>query len=267
MNIYQPSGRAREYSPLALNYFKGCDHGCKYCYVPNMMKRFNDGYKHEMVIAPSEFITLEKSAKKMQGCGKQILLSFTGDPYCNAENGETRKVLEILNRYGHNVAILTKDPEKALKDIGIIKAFGNRIKIGATLTFDNEKDSKAWEPGAAKPLSRINALKEFAENGIKTWVSFEPVIIPKQSLHLLSIVSKFIDHVKIGKLNNHKGLDKKINWGKFLDEAVLLCREKKVLFYIKEDLRKFSNGTYLSDNEINMDFLNIENELKQIELF
>lgn len=29
--IYQPKGAAREYSPLALNYIKGCDHGCIYC--------------------------------------------------------------------------------------------------------------------------------------------------------------------------------------------------------------------------------------------
>lgn len=38
--IYQPSGAAREYSPLALNYIKGCDHGCVYClhpYTPILM--------------------------------------------------------------------------------------------------------------------------------------------------------------------------------------------------------------------------------------
>lgn len=29
--IYEPSGAAREYSPLALNYVRGCDHGCVYC--------------------------------------------------------------------------------------------------------------------------------------------------------------------------------------------------------------------------------------------
>ena len=172
MNIYEPSGRAREYSPLALNYFKGCDHGCKYCYVPNMMGRFNSNYSHESVILPTDFQKLEQSAKKMQGCEKQILLSFTGDPYCNAETLETRKVLEILNNYNHKVAILTKNPEKALKDIDVIKNFGSRIKIGATLTFDNEFDSKEWEPGASIPKSRIEALLKFSELGIITWASF-----------------------------------------------------------------------------------------------
>ena len=257
MNIYKPAGRAREYSPLALNYFKGCDHGCKYCYVPNMMKRFNSNYKHESVISPTDFHKLELSAKKMQGCGQQILLSFTGDPYCNAENGETRKVLEILNKYNHKVAILTKNPEKALKDIDLIKMFGNRIKVGATLTFDNEIDSKAWEPFAPTPESRIYGLCRFAESGVITWASFEPVIIPEQSLNCLSGVSEFIDHVKIGKINNYKGIDKKIDWAKFIFESVKICRENKLLFYIKNDLAIHNNGVYLSGDEINEDYLNI----------
>jgi len=257
MNIYEPAGRAREYSPLALNYFKGCDHGCKYCYVPNMMGRFNSNYNHESVISPTDFQKLEQSAKKMQGCEKQIILSFTGDPYCNSENGETSKVLEILNRHNHKVAILTKNPEKALKDIDIIKSFGNRIKIGSTLTFDNEVDSKEWEPCASIPKSRIEALRKFSELGIITWASFEPVVIPEQSLNCLSNVAKFISHVRIGKLNNYKGLDKKIDWAKFIFESVKICRENKLPFYIKNDLAIHNNGVYLSGNEINEDFLNL----------
>lgn len=257
MNIYEPAGRAREYSPLALNYFKGCDHGCDYCYVPKMLGRFNAKYEHEKVQAPTDFSALKKSAEKMRDCGKQILLSFTGDPYCNSENGETKQVLEILNFYNHKVAILTKQPEKALKDLEIIKSFGTRIKIGSTLTFDNTKDSKKWEPGAATPESRIKGLKNFSENGITTWASFEPVIIPEQSLNMLQSVSKFISHVRIGKVNNHKGIDKSIDWARFIFDCVRICRESNMPFYIKNDLAVFNKNVYLSGNELNEDYLNI----------
>jgi len=257
MKIYEPAGRAREYSPLALNYFKGCDHGCKYCYVPNMLCRFNSKYEHGSVIPPIEFTELEKSAKKMQGIDKQILLSFTGDPYCNAERGETRKVLEILNFYGHKVAILTKNPEKALKDLDVIKSFGNRIKVGSTLTFIDYHDSIEWERGSPTSKSRVEGLKEFSKNGILTWASFEPVIYPEQSLELLKIVSTFIDHVRIGKLNNYKGIDKQIDWADFLFKAVKICRESKLPFYIKKDLAAFKGDIYLSADELNQDFLNL----------
>jgi len=260
MKIYKPTGRAREYSPLALNYYKGCTHNCKYCYVPNMLTRFNSGYNHKDVFIPNEkgFKELELSAKKMQGC-EQTLLSFTGDPYCGISPEITTKVLTILNKYNHKVAILTKGGKHILNDLELIKSFGDRIKIGATLTFDNDKDSLEWESGAALPEERINVLEILANNGIKTWASFEPVIIPEQSLNLLRKVSKFIDHVKVGKINNYKGIDKTIDWSSFIFESVRILRDAKMndRFYIKKDLLINNKGVYLSGNETNEDYLNL----------
>lgn len=257
--IYQPAGRAREYSPLALNYFTGCDHGCQYCYVQPMMSRFRKGYNHNDVKINVDYKDIERSAKKMQGCNEQILFSFTTDPYTLLENGETRKVLEILNFYGHKVAILTKSGKKYLRDIDIFKKFGKRIKIGASLTFDNRNHTQIWERNAATPQDRIDGLKEVAENGIITWASFEPTIIPEQSLNLLTQVVPFIDHVKIGKINNFKGIDKKIDWNDFISKAVKILREANMSdrFYIKKDLLEFNKDTYLSANEINQDYLNL----------
>lgn len=253
--IYEPKGKAREYSPLALNYIKGCDHGCIYCYVPPMMQRFNSSYVHRNVNIQVNYSEIETSARKMQGCNKQILLSFTTDPYSKQVINQTRKVLEILNFYGHKVAILTKGGKRCLRDIEIYKQFGDRIKVGASLTFDNELDSKEWESGAALPAERVETLKILAENGIKTWVSFEPTIIPEQTLNLINQVSGFIDHIKIGKINNYKGIDKNIDWAKFLQDAVDICRNKNIKFYIKKDLRDYNSGTNLNDHEIDMNYL------------
>lgn len=255
--IYEPQGRAREYSPLALNFFKGCTHNCLYCYVPTMFKRFNTNYEHSNCSASINFEELEKSAKKFENCNKQILLSFTGDPYCGVSPEVTTRVLEILLKYNHKVAILTKGGERVLKDLDLFKQYGERIKIGATLTFDNNEDSLKWESGGASPRERIEVLKELHKHNIKTWASFEPVIIPRQSLNLLKEVSGFIDHVKIGKLNNYKGLDKSIDWQKFLFDAVRICRENNTKFYIKKDLQKYNKTIFLSGEETNEDYLNL----------
>jgi DNA repair photolyase len=226
-----------------------------------MLGRFNSNYEHSKIYIPDEkgFYELEQSAKKLRNCETQILLSFTGDPYCGISPEITTKVLEILNFYNHKVAILTKGGKKCLNDLELFKKFGNRIKIGATLTFDNEKDSKLWESGAALPLERLETLETLSNNNVITWASFEPVINTKQSLNLLQKVTKFIDHVKIGKINNYKGLDKNIDWSMFIYEAVKIMRENKMndRFYIKNDLAIHNKGVYLSGNEINQDYLNL----------
>lgn len=37
--IYAPKGQAGEYAPLATNPYRGCGHGCAYCYVPLVTKQ------------------------------------------------------------------------------------------------------------------------------------------------------------------------------------------------------------------------------------
>lgn len=256
--IYEPAGRAREYSPLALNLFKGCTHGCTYCYVPKMFKRWNGDYNHEQCFANADFSELERSAKKMQGCNKQILLSFTGDPYPFVDD-TTRTTLEILNKYNHKVAILTKGGARCLKDLDVFKAFGNRIKVGATLTFITDDLSEKWEPGAALPSERLDTLKVLHENGIKTWASFEPVVDPGETLRLIAETAQYLDHIKIGKINGNKDVELRVDWSAFLRDAVNLCRSVGLKFYIKKSLQPYeqSSGISLTDDEKNMDYLNL----------
>ena len=256
IKIYEPRGKAREYSPFAMNYFKGCDHGCSYCYVPRMMKVFNSQYCHDDVSVNMKGLWKEAERfSKSKNCGEQVLLSFTGDPYCGLESGETRDVLCAFHEHDIHCSVLTKNPGKAIKDIDIMSDMAY-FKMGTTLTLLDPDLSKMWEPGAPIGEERIKALKVFADNGIKTWASFEPVICPDDSLRMLSIVADFIDHVKIGKINNHPQ-ERSIDWAKFLKNAVEICRDNGLRFYIKDDLAKYANGIVFSREERDKDFLNV----------
>lgn len=42
--IYRPKGRAGEYAKLALNVYRGCDHGCTYCYSPRILRRKREDF-------------------------------------------------------------------------------------------------------------------------------------------------------------------------------------------------------------------------------
>lgn len=263
--IYEPKGAAREYSPLALNYVRGCDHGCVYCYVPKMMKRFDAGYVHSNVYM-KEVEKLKKeitlSAKKNANSEKQVFLSFTTDPYShfNNETKFTRWVLETLLYYNIPVSILSKGGNNILQDLDVILKFGKNIQVGGSLTFTTDEDTLNWEKNSSLPNERFETLKILHEKGVRTWASIEPVIIPSQSLEIMEITKDYVDAYKIGKLNHFKKHEDKFNWTEFLNNAIDIMRKNKKQFYIKNDLSEWANEiTYLTKDERDMDYLTLKN--------
>jgi len=119
----------------------------------------------------------------------------------------------------------------------------------------SQADSERYEPAAAPAGDRLEALKVLHENGVRTWVSFEPVIEPEQSLELLHTTLDYVDEYKIGKINNYAGLDKAIDWPPFLKEAVRTLREAGRPFYVKRDLRERCPDMQLNAEEQDQDRL------------
>ena len=253
--IYLPKGKAREYSPYSLNIYNGCDHNCKYCYVKTMpyyKKILNEEIKPRKDILEK----LEKQLKK-QEITEQVLLCFLGDPYCKAdiEYKTTREILKILLKYDIPTAILSKGGERILRDMDLFKEFRN-IKVGTTLTLIEEKESLHYEPGAALPRERIKVLGILHNEGIKTWVSFEPVIRPLTTYQLLELSYPFVDQYKVGKMNHYK-LDSIVDWREFGDIIVKKLMEYKRDFYVKKDLYKYMN-IKLDDKYIDQDYLTLK---------
>ena len=257
MMIYEPKGRAREYSPLALNIYTGCDHGCKYCYVPRVLKRDREEFRQNVAPRKDILQAVEKEAAKRSGTDKQVLLCFSGDPYCrkDEEYRTTRSILKILLENRIPVAILTKGGTRCLQDLDVFKKFGRHIKVGATLVFIKKKDSEEYEPDAAPQEDRLKALKTLHAYKIRTWASFEPVIDTGQSLFLMKETLPYVDEYKVGKINQYGSLDKKIEWEPFLRMAIEILRNAGKPFYVKEDLRERCPKVRLTADEKDMNRL------------
>jgi len=236
--IYEPKGKAREYSPLALNvYTGGCDHACDYCYCRFIQGGWSD---------KARVRDLKGLASDAKEASRQVLLSFISDPYSKAEteHRNTRAALRVLRSASCSVAILTKGGSGCLGDLELFQSWpGGMIKVGATLTFCNLKDSKKHEPGAADPLDRLTALQKLHGSGVRTWASMEPVINPEQSLELIRLSIPFVDAYKVGKLNHSKN---DTDWHSFAVRSVTMLRNAGKTFYVKEDLRSFLPGDYLT---------------------
>lgn len=238
--IYEPTGRAREYSDLALNLYQGCAHACDYCFAPLVTRTNKKVFHSSAFIRPRTGILekLENDAVKMAGDPRPILLSFTSDPYQPLEHtlGVTRRALEIMAENRLTPQILTKAGLWAIEFDADLLCRANAI-WAATLTTDDPAESLQWEPGAALPADRIAALILAKRLGLRTWVSFEPVINPEAVYRLIDATCDFVDLYKVGRLNYHQHA-KTIDWPRFRDEVERRLKAAGKEYYLKEDLRQ-----------------------------
>lgn len=244
--IYQPKGRAREYSEWAANLYRGCGHHCAYCYSASVLRMSREEFNKPQ---PKKNILerLEQSvqARLKKGQRDQVLLCFTCDPYQPLDESLqiTRQAIEILHNAEQKVCILTKGGYRALRDIDL---FGEGDAFATTLTLVDIDRSYEWEPMAAHPIERIATLALFHRKGIETWVSLEPVIDPQDTLDLILMTHEFVDKYKVGKINYINKLPQHlreqvqdIDWHKFAVEVKTLLEELDKAHLIKEDLAQY----------------------------
>lgn len=228
-----------EYAELGLNLYAGCSHNCVYCYNKRDDRpqgRYDQPTKKaSLQNIQSDLIILQGARDK-----RPVHISFLGDPYDMSRRDEdrssgllnflggnscsdsyTRSVIKTFRANDHPFQILTKGGMLAAKDFDL---YGPDDWFGVTLTFDNDADSKKWEPGAALPSDRIEALKEAQKQGINTWVSCEPVIDPAQTLKLIETTCDLVDFFWVGKLNHYPEIEAKIDWPKFRNDAEVLLQ-------------------------------------------
>lgn len=244
--IYEPRGKAREYSPLALNIFSGCPHGCVYCFGPAALKK-KDYF--ESIQPKANLLNLLEKELTKSAPKDQVLLSFIGDPYNRHASGITSLVLSMLLRFRVPVAILTKAPDNAITDKDLFKGFGPNLKIGSSLTFFSESQSFKFEPFAPPPSRRMAALDVLHRNRIRTWASLEPVIDPAETLKIINFTLPFVDEYKIGKINHMPDLERAANWDDFAIKAIDKLRSANKPFYIKHSLRSPKIESYLRPEE------------------
>ena len=220
--IYEPKGKAKEYGDYALNIYTGCPHRCYYCFAPNVLHR--DREQFHSVVEPRKNIVDEtrKQLEREHITGKLIHLCFTCDPYPTGyDTTPTRKIIKLLKEYGNHVQILTKGDGKQDFDL-----LDENDWYGVTIDGSQR---------GIRDALRLNDLLAANMRGIKTWISFEPVINTVGVFAALETVAHFVDKVKFGKLNYYPS---EIDWKEFGRNAEELCKTLGVNYYIKESLRE-----------------------------
>ncbi|MEW6602632.1 MAG: radical SAM protein [Nitrospirota bacterium] len=183
-----------------VNPYVGCAHACRYCYAV-FMKRFTGhtepwGSFVDVKVNAAD-VLLRQLRRAERGT---VMVSSVTDAYqpVEAKYGLTRKCLEVLSQFNFPVSVLTKSP-LVLRDTDIISKF-NEADVGLTISTDDDRIRKIFEPAAPPVAARIDALKKLGEAGINTFVFIGP-LLPMDPESLAKQINPYTDSIIIDSMN------------------------------------------------------------------
>jgi DNA repair photolyase len=167
----------------SINPYRGCEHGCIYCFArpTHAYLGLSPGldFESKLFAKPDAPELLERELSASNYVPRTIAIGTNTDPYQPIERQYQimRRILEVLERAGHPVGIVTKS-NLILRDLDILARMAKRnlAKVALSVTTLDPKLARVMEPRAATPPRRIDALRQLAAAGIPTSVMVAPVI-------------------------------------------------------------------------------------------
>jgi DNA repair photolyase len=167
----------------SINPYKGCEHGCIYCYARPSHAYLNLSpgidFETKLFYKPNAAELLEKELRHPGYQVKMIALGANTDPYQPIERKlrVTRGILEVLTRFRHPVGVITKGA-MVERDIDLLAdlARDNLAGVGITLTTLDPELKRTLEPRASSPQARLRVIRRLSQAGVPVRVMFSPVI-------------------------------------------------------------------------------------------
>ena len=180
----------------AVNPYRGCEHGCIYCYArpSHAYLGYSPGldFETKLVFKPEIAEHLERELRKPGYVPRPIALGSNTDPYQPVERTMklTRAVLEVLERFGHPLSIVTKSAG-VLRDLDILQRLAKRglVRVWLSVTTLDAALARKMEPRAATPPRRLAAVTALAAAGVPVGVLAAPMIPGLNDAELERIVA------------------------------------------------------------------------------
>jgi DNA repair photolyase len=167
----------------SVNPYRGCEHGCVYCYArpSHAYLGYSPGldFETKLIFKPDVAELLERELRKPGYIARPLALGSNTDPYQPVERTLklTRAVLEVLERFGHPVSIVSKSAGM-LRDLDILQRLAGRnlVRVWLSVTTLDPVLARRMEPRAATPARRLQAVTTLAEAGVPVGVLAAPMI-------------------------------------------------------------------------------------------
>jgi DNA repair photolyase len=167
----------------SINPYRGCEHGCVYCFArpTHAYMGLSPGldFESRLFAKPDAPVLLEKELASADYEPKLIAIGTNTDPYqpIEREHRIMRGILEVLERAGHPVGIVTKSA-LVTRDLDILTRMAKRnlVKVALSVTSMDPALARSMEPRASTPARRLEALRQLSQAGVPTTVMVAPII-------------------------------------------------------------------------------------------
>ncbi len=167
----------------SLNPYRGCFHGCAYCYARPTHQWLGLGagtdFERTIVVKQNAPELLRAQLQKPSWTGETIVFSGVTDCYqpLEASYQLTRRCLQVCAEFRQPVGIITKGA-LVERDVDVLAQLAKHdaVTVFVSVPFADEADARAIEPWAGSPARRLRALATLSAAGVRTGVSVSPLI-------------------------------------------------------------------------------------------
>lgn len=166
-----------------LNPYRGCTHGCHYCYARRYHVQFElnaDDEFASVILVKKNFVeVLSRELGRPTWAGEYVAVGTATDCYQPIEGHYklTRGALQALVRARNPAGIVTKGP-MIVRDRDLLVELSRVASCSVYMSVPTV-DERAWallEPGTAHPLQRLRAVRELVDAGVNAGVLMNPIV-------------------------------------------------------------------------------------------
>lgn len=165
-----------------LNFAVGCTHGCPFCYVDSIHKRFGPSRFGEIaqrrwgdyILIPDNVPEAISLTNWSRWKGKEVMMSSTHDPYIPELRDLSRMILEAALPEGVRFCIQTRSTS-FLRDLNLLSDYRGQVRVQVSVATMDRRFASMIEPRAPEPIRRLEALAEAKASGIEIGVIVAPV--------------------------------------------------------------------------------------------
>jgi DNA repair photolyase len=187
----------------SLNPYRGCVHGCHYCYArathPYLGLNAGEEFSTRIVVKPNMAQVLRRELGRPSWARERVALGTATDAYqpCEGRFRITRGILEALLDFRTPVSVVTKST-LVWRDRDLLAALaelpGTRVQFTITTL-----DPGLWqqlEPGTPPPAKRLEIMRRLTDAGVPCAVYIAPVLpgLTDSEASLSAIAAAARDH-------------------------------------------------------------------------